>query len=100
MAAGLVMGAAVAFGYVVTGGTVAWPAEAKAPPSTTKPTVTSSVPPPPPPPILPFNAKLTSQNIPIAGGGVRSGACSGALVAPSWVVTAGHCFHDLKDARI
>lgn len=55
---------------------------------------------PPPPPILPFNAKLTSDDIPVPGGGVRDGACSGSLVAPQWVVTAGHCFHDLKDARI
>jgi secreted trypsin-like serine protease len=31
---------------------------------------------------------------------VRSGACSGSLVAPQWIVTAGHCFHDLADARI
>lgn len=56
--------------------------------------------PPPPPSILPFNAKLTSADIPVPGGGVRDGACSGSLVAPQWVVTAGHCFHDLKDARI
>ncbi|MEV4145635.1 trypsin-like serine protease [Amycolatopsis sp. NPDC049691] len=55
---------------------------------------------PAPAPILPFNAKLTSADIPVPGGGVRDGACSGSLVAPQWVVTAGHCFHDLKDARI
>ncbi|WP_410596965.1 S1 family peptidase [Amycolatopsis sp. lyj-23] len=55
---------------------------------------------PAPNPVLPFNAKLTSDDIPVPGGGVRSGACSGSLVAPQWVVTAGHCFHDLKDARI
>ncbi|MEV6643152.1 trypsin-like serine protease [Amycolatopsis sp. NPDC051371] len=55
---------------------------------------------PAPNPILPFNAKLTSDDIPVPGGGVRDGACSGSLVAPQWVVTAGHCFHDLKDARI
>ncbi|WIX99021.1 trypsin-like serine protease [Amycolatopsis mongoliensis] len=64
---------------------------APAPPDSTKPA---------PSPILPFNAKLTSDDIPVQGGGVRDGACSGSLVAPQWVVTAGHCFHDIKDARI
>jgi hypothetical protein len=64
---------------------------APAPPTSTKPA---------PNPILPFNAKLTSDDIPVEGGGVRDGACSGSLVAPQWVVTAGHCFHNLKDARI
>src|SRR2546421_349295 len=38
--------------------------------------------PPAPSPVLPFNAKLTAQDIPVAGGGVRSGGCSGALIDP------------------
>ncbi len=44
----------------------------------------------------PFSVKLTMTGIPVAGGGTRNSACSGALVAPSWVITAGHCFRDLN----
>ncbi|WP_326955318.1 S1 family peptidase [Amycolatopsis sp. NBC_01286] len=55
---------------------------------------------PVPDPILPFNAKLTSTDIPVPGGGVRSGACSGSLIDARWVVTAGHCFHDVNDVRV
>ncbi|WP_233459067.1 trypsin-like serine protease, partial [Amycolatopsis acidiphila] len=51
-------------------------------------------------PVLPFNAKLTSHDIPVAGGGVRDGGCSGALIDPDWIVTAGHCFHDIDGARV
>ena len=105
MAASVVMGAGVACAYVVTGGTVTWPGQAA--PATTGATPTTAgapAPPtsttPPPNPVLPFNAKLTSQDIPVQGGGVRSGACSGSLIAPEWIVTAGHCFHDVNDARI
>ncbi|TDV42185.1 S1 family peptidase [Actinophytocola oryzae] len=103
LATAVVTGAGVAFAYVVTGGTVTWPSEAAAPHTaagtqSSPPSTTTT--PPPPPPVLPFNAKLTSQDIPVKGGGVRSGACSGSLIAPQWVITAGHCFHDINDVRV
>ncbi|HKS49226.1 MAG TPA: trypsin-like serine protease [Amycolatopsis sp.] len=63
----------------------------------------STTPPPPPPapkPVLPFNAKLRSEDIPVPGGGVRDGGCSGALIHPQWIITAGHCFHDINDVRV
>ncbi|MCS7481964.1 trypsin-like serine protease [Umezawaea endophytica] len=63
-------------------------------------TTTTTTKPPPPKPILPFNAKLTSNDIPVATGGVRSGGCSGSLIAPQWIVSAGHCFHDGNNVPI
>ncbi|MET0233782.1 MAG: trypsin-like serine protease [Kibdelosporangium sp.] len=114
VAVAAVLGAGAAFGTVVVRETraVAQPGQVRPPshgmlmnseepgaqPTTTTQATTVSQ--PPPNQVLPFNAKLTSQDIPIKGGGVRSGACSGSLVAPEWVVTAGHCFHNLNDVRI
>ncbi|KDN18025.1 esterase [Amycolatopsis rifamycinica] len=108
MAVAVLAGAGLAFAHAATGATAAGPILAAAAGGTGLPDTAAAAPPPvtttparpAPNPVLPFNAKLTSDDIPVPGGGVRSGACSGALVAPQWIVTAGHCFHDLKDARI
>jgi secreted trypsin-like serine protease len=102
MAGAVVVGAAVAGGVVVVGEieAVAGPVSNAAQQSKSTQASTTPSPPPPPPPILPFNAKIVSNDIPVPGGGVRSGGCSGSLIAPDWIITAGHCFHDINDVRI
>jgi secreted trypsin-like serine protease len=42
-----------------------------------------------------FATKLTMTHIPRPDGTFYDSACSAALVAPSWIITAGHCFHDV-----
>lgn len=41
-----------------------------------------------------FAVKLTMPDITREDGSHGSSACSAALVAPQWIVSAGHCFHD------
>jgi secreted trypsin-like serine protease len=47
-----------------------------------------------------FSAALTMTGIPTADHGRRDSSCSGALVAPRWLITAGHCFRDAGGERV
>jgi secreted trypsin-like serine protease len=47
-----------------------------------------------------FAVKLTMTGLPTLNGGRRNSSCTGALVAPRWVITAGHCFKTAKGTHV
>ncbi|GGM36144.1 hypothetical protein GCM10012275_04180 [Longimycelium tulufanense] len=40
------------------------------------------------------------KGVPRADGTKYDSACSGALIRPQWIATAGHCFHDEHRVRV
>ncbi|QWF78578.1 S1 family peptidase [Amycolatopsis sp. CA-230715] len=47
-----------------------------------------------------FTAKVAMTGIPRPGGNTYASFCSGSLVAPQWIITTGHCFHDANRDRV
>jgi secreted trypsin-like serine protease len=49
---------------------------------------------------FPYAVKLTMTAIPRADGTTYNSGCSAALVSGTWILTAGHCFHDVRGVRV
>ncbi|MGH3727181.1 MAG: S1 family peptidase [Micromonosporaceae bacterium] len=47
-----------------------------------------------------FSAALSMPKVTRPDGTTYATACSGALIAPQWIVSAGHCFHDGARNRV
>jgi V8-like Glu-specific endopeptidase len=43
-----------------------------------------------------FAVKLRMTDIPRPDGTTYNSGCSASLIAPRWIITAGHCFHDVN----
>ena len=48
----------------------------------------------------PFAVKLAMIHIPRPDGTFYNSACSAALISPTWIITAGHCFHDINHVPV
>jgi secreted trypsin-like serine protease len=48
----------------------------------------------------PSAVNLVMTNIPRPDGTRYASACSAALISPTWIITAGHCFHDVNRNRV
>ena len=49
---------------------------------------------------FPFAVQLRLDDITRSDGSTYDSACSGALISPTWIMTAGHCFHDGNRNRV
>src|SRR4051794_38585982 len=49
---------------------------------------------------FPFAVKLTMTAITRANGTSYDSGCSAALISRTWILTAGHCFHDVNGVRV
>ncbi|MEV6619759.1 trypsin-like serine protease [Amycolatopsis sp. NPDC051106] len=47
-----------------------------------------------------FVTKLAMTKIPRPDGSTYGSYCTGTLIAPAWVLTTGHCFHDANRNRV